>query len=151
MSNASLTLIGVRGGINKEDVQSGLAKLYGKPESHFEPHCQHLFELKKPYKLLKKVDAAEAEKHLEKLEALGIQCQLKSLEPSAAGLSLVPIKKKDTAEDILCPACDQTTVNVEICDQCGVIMAKFAKQKNIEKMLPLNPQHDNSFFKNSSL
>ena len=72
MSKVSLTLIGVKTDTVEEETRKALAELYSKPESHFDIHCEHLFQLKKPYKLIKQIDAREAELHCEKLEQMGI-------------------------------------------------------------------------------
>lgn len=134
MPKAKLILVGISKDVSAAETKKALAALYQKPESHFEPHCQHLFELKQPFVLLKKVDAATAEKHVAKLTEIGIECDLQTIQ-SSAGLSLVPVDEKKENSQTLCPACAQPTTNTEECENCGVVMKKFAEQKNVEKML----------------
>ena len=134
MPKAKVILVGVSEDITADETKMALAALYQKPESHFETHCQHLFELKQPFVLLKKVDTATAHKHVEKLTAIGIECDVQPLQASN-GLSLVPVDEKAESSETICPACAQLTMNSEECDNCGVIMKKFADQKNIEEML----------------
>ena len=134
MSKVSLTLIGVKTDTVEEETRKALAELYSKPESHFDIHCEHLFQLKKPYKLIKQIDAREAELHCEKLEQMGILCEVVVLSNSG-GLSLVPVDVKETDDRTACPACDHPSDDPEVCDSCGVIMKKFAEQRGVDEML----------------
>lgn len=134
MSKVSLTLIGVKTNTVEEETRKALAELYSKPESHFDIHCEHLFQLKKPYKLIKQIDAREAELHCEKLEQMGILCEVVVLSNSG-GLSLVPVDVKETDDRTACPACDHPSDDPEVCDSCGVIMKKFAEQRGVDEML----------------
>lgn len=134
MSKVSLTLTGVKANTVEKETRKAMAELYSKPESHFDIHCQHLFELKKPYKLINQIDAGEAELHREKLEQMGIVCEVVPLNNSG-GLSLVPVDAKEVDDTNLCPACDQPSYDPEVCDSCGVIMSKFAEQRKIDEML----------------
>ena len=134
MSKVSLTLIGVKSDTVEEETRKALAELYSKPESHFDIHCEHLFQLKKPYKLIKQIDAREAELHCEKLEQMGILCEVVVLSNSG-GLSLVPVDVKETDDRTACPACDHPSDDPEVCDSCGVIMKKFAEQRGVDEML----------------
>ena len=134
MSKVSLTLIGVKSDTVEEETRKALAELYSKPESHFDIHCEHLFQLKKPYKLIKQIDAREAELHCEKLEQMGILCEVVVLSNSG-GLSLVPVDVKEIDDRTACPACDHPSDDPEVCDSCGVIMKKFAEQRGVDEML----------------
>ena len=134
MSKVSLTLTGVKANTVEKETRKALAELYSKPESHFDIHCQHLFELKKPYKLINQIDAGEAELHREKLEQMGIVCDVVPLNNSG-GLSLVPVDAKEVDDTNLCPACDHPSNDPEVCDSCGVIMKKFAEQRGVDEML----------------
>ena len=133
MPKAKLTLVSVSETVSADKTKQALAALYQKPESHFDLHCQHLFELKKPIVLLKKVDLNEAEKHLAKLNEIGINCEIKKLENSEE-LSLVPVDAKSASKPV-CPACEQETDDPDVCDHCGVIMKKFAEQQKIDEQL----------------
>ena len=82
MSKVSLTLVGVESNIVEKETRKALAELYSKPESHFDIHCEHLFQSKKPYKLIAQIDAAEAELHRERLEQMGILCEVAALGSS---------------------------------------------------------------------
>jgi len=132
MSKVRLTLLSVNADAVEKDVKAALAALYSKPESHFDAHCQHLFELKKPFIHIKKIDVNEANLHRQKLEQIGIVCDL---EPLKDALSLVPMDAEKTDNTITCPACEEVTENPEVCDACGVIMKKFAEQQATDEML----------------
>ena len=132
MTKVRLTLVSASG-VEKKETMKALAALYQKPEEHFEPHCEHLFDLKQPFTLLQQVEEAVAEQHREKLVEIGIQCEVLKLG-NAGGLSLVPVDAAET-EKAICPSCEQPTEEVEICDHCGVIMKKFAEQKAIDEKL----------------
>ncbi len=134
MSKVSLTLVGVKSGVAEKEIKKSLAELYGKPESHFDAHCEHLFQLKKPYKLIKQIDAGEAKVHQSKLELMGIECEVAVLG-NAGGLSLVPVDVKEADNSTACPACDHPSDDPEVCDSCGVIMKKFAEQRGVDEML----------------
>ena len=133
MSKVSLTLVGVQAGVVEKETRKSLSELYSKPESHFDIHCQHLFQLKKPFKLINQIDAGEAELHREKLEQMGIVCEVVTLGKS--GLELVPVDAKETDNSTACPACDHPSDDPEVCDSCGVIMKKFAEQRSVDEML----------------
>ena len=145
MNKVSLSLVGVKSEVSRSEVLTALAKLYGKPESHFEPHCEHLFELRTPFVHLKKVDSEEAAKHQERLESIGIQTAIGEIVGSS-GLSLVPIEEKEIpAEE--CPSCNQVTSDPEMCSECGVIIKKFVQQQAIDnnlqrKLEAANRSHD---------
>ena len=100
MSKVSLSLVGVKSEVARSEVLTALSKLYGKPESHFEPHCEHLFELRTPFVHLKKVSRDEAEKHQERLESIGIQTAIGEIAGSS-GLSLLPIEEKESPAEEL--------------------------------------------------
>ena len=145
MSKVSLSLVGVKSEVARSEVLTALSKLYGKPESHFEPHCEHLFELRTPFVHLKKVSRDEAEKHQERLESIGIQTAIGEIAGSS-GLSLLPIEEKESpAEE--CPSCNQVTSDPEMCSKCGVIIKKFVQQQTIDnnlqrKLEAANRSHD---------
>ena len=82
MTKVRLTLVSASG-VEKKETMKALAALYQKPEEHFEPHCEHLFDLKQPFTLLQQVDEAVAEQHREKLVEIGIQCEIQKLGNSS--------------------------------------------------------------------
>ena len=134
MSKVSLTLVGVKSDVAEKEIKKSLAELYGKPESHFDAHCEHLFQLKKTFKLIRQIDAGEAELHRLKLEQIGIECDV-AVVGNSDGLSLVPVDVKEVDNSTACPACDQPSEDPEVCDSCGVIMKKFAEQRGVDAML----------------
>jgi len=97
MSKVRLMLTSVRKSATKNEIKSALAELYNKPESHFEPHCKHLFDLKKPFELLKEIDFSQATQHCEKLEQVGIECVI---EESADKPSMPQKRVAQTEGDI---------------------------------------------------
>jgi len=90
MNKVSLSLVGVKNGVTREEVAPALAKLYSKPESHFEKHCEHLFDLKKPFRMLKRVDPDIAEQHQKHLDGIGIRSMVSEVREST-GLELMPV------------------------------------------------------------
>jgi len=107
MSKVSLTLVGVKANAVEKETKKALSELYSMPEYHFEIHCRHLFELKEPYQLIKQIDAGEAELHREKLEQMGIVCEVAALSGSG-GLSVFPVDAKETDDTSPCSAREHT-------------------------------------------
>ena len=126
MTKTSLTISGTNREMASAEVKQNLASLYKVSEEHFDELCHSLFELKKPYVLLKKIDQSVAEAHIKRLTELGFECSTASV-----GLTLVPVTENKAA-DIDCPACDQPSGNEEICQNCGVIIEKYAAQKKFD-------------------
>ena len=85
MAKVSLSISGVVEGMTSEEVQQKLAKLYSKPEQHFEKLCQSLFIMQQPFVLLKDIEQEIANKHEKRLTSLGFICSF-----GDDGLSLVP-------------------------------------------------------------
>ena len=128
MSTTSLTITALQKDMTSDEAMQKLATLYNIPEERFKGLCRSLLTLKEPYVLLKQVDEATANAHLQKLTEIGFDC---SISDESSGLSLVPIAKTAPAE-IICPACDQPAGGGEICQNCAVIMHKYIKQKSFD-------------------
>ena len=133
MKKVSLSLTGLNAEINRDELLAALADLYGKPASHFEPHCEHLFDLHTPYVHIRKIAAEEAEKHRQRLAAIGIETAVAEIEASS-GLSLIPVAEK-AAPTQECPSCNQATSDPEMCSECGVMIKKFLEQQAIDNTL----------------
>ena len=126
MTKTSLTISGINREMTSAEVKQNLASLYKVSEEHFDELCHSLFELKKPHVLLKKIDQSVAETHIKRLTDLGFECSTASV-----GLTLVPVTESK-ATDIDCPACDMPSGDGEICQNCGVIIEKYAAQKKFD-------------------
>jgi len=74
VAKVSLSISGVSEDMSSEEVRQKLARLYDKPEQKFEKLCQSLFIMQQPYVLLKDVEQAVADKHAQRLTALGFSC-----------------------------------------------------------------------------
>jgi len=134
MNKVSLSLVGVKNGVTREDIAPALAKLYTKPESHFDSHCEHLFELNKPFKLLKKVDPEVAEQHQKHLDGIGIRSMVSEVIDSTS-LELIPIANETNGTGPCCPSCGQQTSDSVECSACGVMIKKYNEQKAIDEKL----------------
>lgn len=133
MQKVSLSLVGSEPDLTKDQARAALAWLYSKPESHFAPHCEHLFDLKKPFMLLAKVDKSVAAQHQSRLSEIGIQTSLSEVVDNS-GLSLVPIEEEAQADEE-CPACSAPTSDPDTCSACGVLIKKFLEQKFLDEKL----------------
>jgi hypothetical protein len=129
VAKVSLSISGVKEGMSSAEVQQSLARLYNKPETHFEKVSQALFIMQQPYVLLKDVDQEVANKHEKRLAALGFQCDF-----GDGGLTLVPTAST-AAVAAVCPACEKECGNEETCQHCGVFMQKYIKQQKIDEQL----------------
>ncbi len=130
MAKVDLIITGLSRELPESELRKALAALYTKPESAFDNLCQHLYLQKKPFKLLKNVDEATAGKHRERLTQIGLQC-----DTSTDGLTLVPITVASEQQGTECPACEDLSQDPQVCSNCGVVMEKFSRQKQIEGSL----------------
>jgi hypothetical protein len=129
MAKVSLSISGVSEDMSSEEVQQKLAGLYNKPEKQFEKVSKSLFIMQQPYVLLKDVEQAVADKHHQRLTALGFVCDF-----GDGGLTLVP-EAETKGEAATCPACGEPCGDAETCQHCGVFMKKFLKQKELDEKL----------------
>ena len=130
MSKISLTVTGLENDMTSDEVKQKLAQLYNIPEKHFDELCKSLFIKKEPYVLLKKVDQAEADAHIKRLEKIGLNSKTGKI---ANQLSLVPVSEQNEEKEVNCPACEQLAGDSEVCQHCGVIMQKYLKQKQFDE------------------
>ena len=128
MAKVSLSISDVVDGMTSEEVQQKLAKLYSKPEQHFEKLCQSLFIMQQPFVLLKDIEQEIANKHEKRLTSLGFICSF-----GDDGLSLVPTAAPENVGTACCPSCEQPCGDEVNCQHCGVFIEKFLKQKAIDE------------------
>ena len=128
MSKISLLITGLENEMTSDEVKQKLAQLYNIPEKHFDGLCKSLFIKKEPYVLMKKVDQAEADAHIQRLEKIGLNCRTEKI---AGQFTLVPVSEA-IEEEVECPACEQPAGRSEVCQHCGVIIQKYLKQKQFD-------------------
>lgn len=129
MAKVTLSISGAAESMTSNEVKQKLSALYNKPEQHFEKLCQSLFIMQQPFVLLKNVEQDVANKHVQRLTALGFECDF-----GDGGLTLVEIA--DTAgSSPCCPACEQPCGNTDQCQHCGVTMRKYTMQKELDDKL----------------
>jgi hypothetical protein len=115
-------------GIAEQDLQAALSKLYDKPPEHFDKLIDQIFSVKQPYTLLKNIKEDVANKHMAKLEEIGLECSIE------VALALVPVGGESADDPAApptptCPVCKEPTTSQDECTSCGVNLRKATSAK----------------------
>jgi len=93
----------------------------------------------KPVKLKKGVDYSNALRYKEKLESIGMECELEAIEEiepapvmEQSNDSMMP-SNQYVQNNIECPKCGYFQKESEECVRCGIIFSKYIAEKNNEE------------------